>query len=439
MLPMIVPIASLLMGVSLLLLGNGLLNTLLALRGSHEGYSDSLIGLISSGYFIGFFIGFYAAIPVLRRIGHIRAFALCAAIAASVVLLHLLLVSPWTWLALRVVTGTVLVILYTVIESWLNDQTPSSSRGRVFAVYMAVNLGSLALAQQLLRLDSSTGYLLFAVSAMLVCISLVPITWTRLHQPQVADIRKLSLKRLYQAAPAAVAGALLSGVAMGGFWGLGPLYAQKIGFDTGNIAMFMSCAILGGAAFQFPLGRFSDRHDRRRVLLGVSVAASAVALAMWMLPDTPWLVFTLVALWGGAAFAIYPVAVAHLVDYLKPGEVLSGGSSLLLLHGVGAAVGPSLAGALMAAISAHALQLFYAITLLLLALYVWLQLQRPPQEQPEEPEDPAAFVPMLRTTPTVLEMLPDEPRPDSSDVAPDTAAQAGRQDDMPDSEPALRS
>lgn len=408
MFPMIIPIASLLLGVSLLLLGNGLLNTLLALRGSLEGYSDSLIGLISSGYFLGYFVGFFLAIPLLRRIGHIRAFALCSAIAACVVLLHVLMVNPWTWMLLRVVTGTVMVILYGIIESWLNSQTPANSRGRVFAVYMVVNLVSLAIAQQFLRLDSPTSFTLFALAAMLVSISLAPITLTRQAQPQVTTVQRLPMKRLYKLAPVALAGALLSGVAMGAFWGLGPVYAQRIGFDSNAIAMFMSCAIIGGALCQLPLGRFSDIHDRRMVLMWIAVAAVIISLAMWLLPDTYWLVLGLIALWGGAAFAIYPVSIAHLVDHLEPGEALSGGSTILLLHGVGAAIGPAIAGQLMQLLSAHALPLFYAIALGTLALFCLKQMASPVQEEPGEP---APFVPMLRTTPNALEMLPDEASP----------------------------
>ena len=407
MLPMIIPIASLLMGVSLLLLGNGLLTTLLALRGSMEGYSDSLIGLISSGYFFGYFVGFFLAIPLLRRIGHIRAFALCAAVASCVVLLHVLINDPWIWIALRVVTGTVMVILYSIIESWLNNQATPTSRGRIFAVYMVVNLASLAITQQFLRLDSPMAFTLFALSAMLVCISLVPITWTRLTQPVVADVKRQSLRRLFKLAPVALAGAFLSGVIMGAFWGLGPLYAQKIGFDSNAIAMFMSCGILGGALGQFPLGRFSDRYDRRVVLLWIAVAGAAVSFAMWVLPDVYWLVLTLIGLWGCATFAIYPVSIAHLVDHLEPGEALSGGSTVLLLHGVGAAIGPAIAGQMMELMSANALALFYCVALAILALFTLKKVALSKAMKEEEPTDTQPFAAMVRTTPTVLEMLQD--------------------------------
>ncbi|MAG43691.1 MAG: MFS transporter, partial [Oceanospirillaceae bacterium] len=148
MLKQLRPVLSLLAGVSLLLLGSGLLNTLLAVRGSEESFSDQAMGLIMSGYFVGFFVGTFLALPLIRRVGHIRTFAMCAAVGSVSVLLHDAFATPWAWGGLRILTGTALVILYTVIESWLNATTPPQNRGQVFAVYMVVNLGALAVSQQ---------------------------------------------------------------------------------------------------------------------------------------------------------------------------------------------------------------------------------------------------------------------------------------------------
>lgn len=405
MLPLIVPIGALLVGVALLLLGSGLLNTLLAIRGGVEGYSDSLLGLIMSGYFVGFFVGTFLALPLIQRIGHIRTFAFCAAIASCSALLHVLLVNPYIWMLLRVVTGTALVILYTVIESWLNGQTPAVQRGRVFAIYMIVNLAALAIAQQLLRFGSPSTYILFSVSAMLVSLSLVPVTWTRLQQPEVTAVSRLSIRQLRKTAPVAVMGAALSGLAMGAFWGLGAVYAGRIGLDSAGVATFMSCAILGGAALQYPLGRYSDSHDRRRVLALTSATAACAAVLLAALSYAGYWVLLAIALFGGLAFALYPVTVAHLVDRLDPADILAGGSGLLLLHGVGAAIGPALAGQIMEVIGPQALPVYFAAILVVLAIFAARNLH----DHIEEPSDNSSqFVPMVRTTPTALEMLPDE-------------------------------
>lgn len=406
MLRLIFPICALLASIALLLVGSGLLNTLLALRGTIEGYSDSTLGFIMSGYFFGFFVGTYLALPLINRIGHIRTFAFCAAFTACFSLLHVLFVDPYVWLLLRVMTGASLVILYTVIESWLNGQTPTAQRGRVFAIYMMVTLVALALAQQLLRLDTPTTFTLFALSAILICLSVPAITWTRMVQPELSDAPRMKLNRLWGLAPVALVAAIFSGLSMGAFWGMGALYAGHVGLDNSGIATFISCVIIGGAIFQYPLGRYSDRHDRRKVLAFASALAASAALLMSFFSSTMGLFLVASVLYGGMAFFIYPVAVAHLVDHLEPHDILPGGSTLLLIHGIGAAFGPALAGQLMESIGPHALPVFFALMQMVLAFYTVTKLR---DVEEEILENAGQFVAMVRTTPSVLEMFPDEP------------------------------
>jgi len=332
MLPLVMPVSSLLIGVALLLFGSGLLNTLISLRGGLEGYSNSLIGYITSGYFLGYFLGSFMGLMLLRRIGHIRAFALCSALAAVTVLMHVLWVNPYVWIVLRVINGAALVILYTIIESWLNDQTPSAKRGQVFAIYIAVTLVALAAAQQLLVLDSPMNFTLFAIAAMLICFSLMPVTWTRLPQPKIQDsLQRYSTRKLMKLAPVAATGGILSGLVMGSFWGLMPAYAQQTGLDSHQVASLMSAAIIGGLLFQYPIGRLSDTHDRRLILAAISTLGAAITLLTWLMPVPYWMLLGNVAVWGGVAFSLYPVAVAHLVDNVDSEDILPAGSAILLL------------------------------------------------------------------------------------------------------------
>lgn len=412
----IAPIGSLLSGVALLLLGNGLLNTLLTLRGVAEGYSSGVLGLIMSGYFVGFLLGTWLAIPLVRRVGHIRAFAFCAALAAIAALLHVLFVDPWVWLALRVLYGVALVSLYMVIESWLNAQAPSDKRGQVFALYMAVNLGALAAAQQLLNLAEPSQFILFALAAMLISAALMPITLTRQAQPSVPDTLHSNLRQLLGIAPLAIAAAGLSGLALGAFWGMAPVYASLSGFDASGVGLLMSSAILGGALLQWPIGHYSDQHDRRLVLLWVVALAALLALLMSLLPAGPPLLGA-IFLFGGLSFAIYPIAVAQLIDQLHRDEILAGSSSLLMVNGIGSVCGPLLAGLLMQQLGARALPLYFAAVLGLLAAYTWYRL-RHVSDLVSEPH--AHFMPMLRTSHTVLELMPDAPPPDDLDQEPTT-------------------
>jgi MFS family permease len=395
------PIRSLMLGTALLLLGNGLLSTLLALRGSLEGYSDEMLGLMGSAYFIGFFVGTYVVPRMIRHMGHIRAFNFFAAGIAAIVLLHSLIIDPWVWLALRLLTGIALVGFYTVIESWLNSQTAAERRGQVFAFYMIVNLLALAAAQQFLHFASPETFVLFSIAAMMVCFSVMPVAQTRLPQPAITVVPRLTVRRLWFAAPAAVIGALASGLTMGTFWALGPLYADRLGLDAGGVAMLMTAAILGGALLQWPLGRFSDRGDRRHALATAAAGAALAAGAMAALSGHAYALLGAAFLYGGMAFAIYPIVVAHLVDHLSHEDILSGNAGILLLHGLGAVVGPALGGALMGIGGPAALPAFFAAVLGPMALYVTIQARRTKDEIVEEP---AHFVPMVRTAATAMEI-----------------------------------
>lgn len=412
---LLAPISSLLSGVVLLLLGNGLLNTLLTLRGVAEGYSTGMLGLIMSGYFVGFLLGTWLAIPLVRRVGHIRAFAFFAALAAISALLHILLVNPWVWLGLRVLYGLALVGLYMVIESWLNAQVPSEKRGQVFAIYMMVNLGALAAAQQLLGLASPNDFVLFVLAAVLISAALMPITMTRQAQPTMPQTMNTDLRQLVRVAPVAIAAAALSGLALGAFWAMAPVYASLSGFDTQGVGMLMTSTIVGGALLQIPIGHYSDRHDRRKVLLWVVLLAVLVALLMAMLPAGPWLLAA-IFVWGGLAFSIYPIAVAQMVDQLHSDEILAGSSGLLMINGIGSVCGPLLAGLLMQQFGPQALPLHYAVTLGLLAAYTFYRLQHV-SDLISEPH--GHFMPMLRTSQAVLELIPESPCSEHPEPEPD--------------------
>lgn len=408
----ILPISSLLSGVALLLLGNGLLNTLLTLRGVQEGYSTTMLGLIMSGYFVGYLLGTWATTPLIRRIGHIRAFAFFAAFAASIALLHLLIVDPWFWLLLRVGYGMALIGLYMVIESWLNAQASNEQRGQIFAVYMVVNLAALAIAQQLLSLAEPTEFTLFALSAILICCALTPIALTRQAQPSVPDTHSVNLRHLVRVAPLALFAAAISGLAMGGFWGMTPVYASLNGMEPSEVGLLMSLCIVGGALLQWPIGRFSDSHDRRTVLFWVVSLAVLVSLLLSLTPPGT-ATLALFFVWGGLAFAIYPIAVAQLIDQLTPDEILSGSSGLLLVNGVGAICGPLLAGVLIEQFGTATLPLFFAACFAALALY---NLHRLRHVSDLVSDPPAHFVPMLRTSPAVLELVPEIPASESAEA-----------------------
>lgn len=396
------PVTALFAGVVLLLTGVGLLNTLVPLRAVDAGFSNVFLGGLTSAYYGGYLLGTFAILPLVARIGHIRAFAFCTACAACVVLLHTFGTQPWVWLLLRLLAGIILVGLYTIIESWLNAQSSPAQRGRIFSIYMVLNLGALALGQQLLHLDAQP-FVLFVLVAMLICAATVPVVTTRQSQPTTQHAPRLQLKQLYRTAPTAVMGALMSGLAMGAFWGLQPVYAHEIGFDDATVGTSMSVAILGGAALQWPLGRLSDHFDRRLALLVCCTTALILAFAALMMGSRQLPAMGILFLYCGAAFAIYPIVVAHLVDHLPPEQILTASSTVLLLFGIGSATGPLIAGTLMAALGGWSLLAWYAFTHGVLAVYAGYRYHAFRREQ----NDDTHFVPMLRTTPAALAMMPE--------------------------------
>ncbi len=405
MLPVVARILALLSGTVLLLLGVGLLNTLLVLRGAAEGFSDGALGLMGSSYFAGFLIGTLLVPKLIRRMGHIRAFAFFTSAVTASVLAHLMLIDAVAWIALRVVTGAAVVGLYIVIESWLSAHAGSALRGRVFAIYMVCNLGALAAAQQLMAIDSPSGYLLFVIAAAFVCLAAMPVSATRLPPPDVPSGQRMRLLGCYRTAPVAVVAGVLSGLTMGAFWSLGAVFAGRLGVD-GNVAPdFMTATILGGMALQWPIGHFSDGLDRRRTLAVVALLISVAAACLLLAGARYWPLLAAAFAFGGVAFSVYPIAVAHLVDHLHTDEILAGNAALLLFHGAGAALGPVLAGVAMAQFGATGLPLhFMLMTLLLAGIAFWHTRRR----DDVIVDEPAIFVPMVRTSQGALDMMSAE-------------------------------
>jgi len=415
MLAALYSVSSLLVGVAVLVTGSGLFGTLLGLRAGLEGFADVVIGLVMSAYFVGFFLGTFFCPAIVRRVGHIRAFAMFAAIASATAIVHALAVNPWLWGLLRVANGACMVGLFMVSESWLNAQTPNERRGQVFSAYTAITLSALALGQVLIATADPAGFALFGMVSIFFSLALVPVAFTRVEQPRPVSAPHLGLERLYAIAPAGVAGAFASGLAGGALWGLAPVFVQRIGLDTAAVAGFMSAVIVGGAALQWPIGRYSDRGDRRYVLTAICGGGAVLALAA--LGATYWSVAALMAamfLYGGLAFSVYPVSVAFVNDRLAREHALAGSSGLLLVYGIGAALGPALAGAAMELFGSRALLGYLALVLALVAGFAYYRLRAAP-ESADAPH--GQFVPMVRTSAAALQMVSGGERDDPPPAA----------------------
>lgn len=377
------PIATtwpLLLGMGVLMLGAGLQGTLLGLRATLEGFPTPVIGVIMSCYYIGYLLGTTSAPRMLRKVGHVRVFAALAAVASVAVLVQGAFVRPLPWAAMRLISGVCFAGIYVVAESWLNDRASRANRGRLLAVYMLVLYVGLGTAQFLLIVSNPSTANPFMLVAVLISLAMVPIVVSAKHTPERAIPRTVHYRDLYRNSPLGVVAISVSGLISSIIFSMGPVYARLSGLGTSGVATFMAVSILAAVLTQYPVGRLSDRIDRRTVIAAVCTLATIVAGCIVAFGDLPRPLFlTLAALFSGFALTLYSLAVSHVNDKLEPAQMVAASSALLLLNGSAAAIGPVLAGSLMAAFGTPAYFLMLATLTGTLTLYdLWRKTRRRP-------------------------------------------------------------
>jgi len=342
------PIAAVLFGLLIFQLGNGLMGTLLPVRIGFEGFPTETAGLVASAYYAGLMAGALLANRVVALVGHIRAYASFAAIYASTALCIPIFDDPNAWYPLRALGGFCVAGMFMVIESWLNAAVDNKSRGRVLSTYMIVMYTGLGGGQFLLDLDHPLGFSLFSLTAICFALSLVPISLTRWPAPAAPRPEFLSVGRLYRLSPLALIGAFAAGLILSAFYGLTPVFAQNRGLDVGDIGLLMGIAILGGLAVQWPIGWWSDRFDRRRVMtvcLFVTALASLGLAATALRPSVA--LYILAGVFYCLSFVIYPLSLGHMNDHCAPDDRIAANAGVLLIYSAGASLGPIPASTLM--------------------------------------------------------------------------------------------
>ena len=348
MIRLLLPIVALFAGSCFLMIAGGMNGLILPLRGTAEGFSSLSLGLLGTGWAIGYMAGCLRIPWIVRRVGHIRTFAVLAAGATISVLLSLLVLDSVTWILLRAVTGFCFAGGAMIVESWLSENTSPESRGRIFAVYTMINLFGVTIGQLSIVFGDPTGPTFFVLAGIFYAVALLPTSLTRTEQPRPLVESRLRLGMLIRNSPIAVAGSFLIGVSNSSFGTLGVVYGGAIQLETAAIAVMMSIAILAGSVFQIPVGIVSDRIDRRVVVIVLALAAAIVDLFfIVMRPSEAFTVLVGIGIFGASIYAMYPVIMAHALDHADPGSYLQISGGLLLLFGAGGIVGPLLAGAAM--------------------------------------------------------------------------------------------
>ncbi|MGO2414974.1 MAG: MFS transporter, partial [Cobetia crustatorum] len=339
---------SLLLGVGMLMLANGLQGSLLGIRASSEGFSNTMTGVIMSAYFAGFLLGSTLAPRKLRKVGHVRTFAALASITSVCILVHALYVVPEVWIAMRFITGFAFAGLYVVAESWLNSQATNQMRGRLLAIYMVITYLGMGGGQLLLNVGNPDTYLLFILVSVIMSLALVPMLLSASPQPEGAQPEAMGLMRLLRLAPLGTVGNFATGIANGTVFGMGAVYADRAGLSLQEVSWFMSAFILGAAILQWPLGKLSDKISAKKVILVSSVGA--ISLSFGGIPLTGggiWTMALLGAGLGGLILTQYSLFLAAANNLLTTPQIISASGTLVLVHGAGAILGPLTAGLLM--------------------------------------------------------------------------------------------
>jgi MFS family permease len=394
--------------VLLLTIGSGLFGTFLSLRMTLQGFSQQITGLILAGYYAGLVVGGLFCQGLVQRVGHIRAFAAFAALTTAAIMGHALYLSALSWGMLRFVTGISMTGLFMVVESWLNEVSEPSNRGRVFSFYMILNYLGMGIGQFMLNLSDIRGTDHFLIAGVLFSLCLVPVVATRSVNPKMPQRIKLNIVGLFRQAPIGMAGCLTAGLLNGSFYAMGPVFALKSGLAVADVAWFMSISIFSGLMLQWPVGIFSDRLDRRRFLAAISAAVAVISLVIALFSENSrLLLFVMAIAYGGTVFTLYPVSVALTHDLVAPKDVVPASSALILFYGVGAFFGPVLASATMQRLGPEGLYFFLASGSALFALAAYVRWKKTPVDV----KDPVPFMPMSRTSPVAAVLDPREKPP----------------------------
>jgi MFS family permease len=339
---------ALLLGVTILALGNGLHGSLVGIRSAAENFDTTTTGFIMSGYSLGLILSAYLTPRLVTYVGHIRVFAAFASIVSTAVLLIPLWVDPLFWFAMRFVAGVCTSGLYIVAESWLNEAATNKTRGKLLSIYMTLTFGAMGCGQLLLNITDQSGFARFIAVSALVSLALVPISLLRSEPPNIESVRGVSVVDIYKASPLAAVGVFANGLGQSAFFSMGAVFGITLGLSLPYISLMMALPPVGVILSQYPIGALSDRYDRRSVLTVLSLLAAALAAAA--IPAarvSPFLLIGVVTAFGLVALPIYSLVVAYANDHLSKDQMLGASSKLILLYGIGAILGPVLAGAFM--------------------------------------------------------------------------------------------
>ena len=404
-------------GFAILITDHGFQGNLLGVRSVIEEFNVIATGAIMSGYFVGYFFGANMIPNLVGKVGHIRVFAAFASMASLAILLHAVFVNPIIWIGGRFLTGLSLIGVYIVVESWLNDRATNRNRGGVLSIYMFITFAGLALGTLLLNFSSPERYEPFILISLLFSIALIPILLTKRKPPKFKKISSINIKQLYKISPLGTFSMFCTGFIHSSLFTLGAVYAAKINFSIFEISLFLFIISISGAFFQWPIGYYSDRHDRRIILIGCSflsllfciliILASGTSLENMYLASNVgmdkimFLIFT--TLYAGFALPMFTLNLAYVNDFIPKEKFVAAGAGLQIIFGMGAMGGPILCSVFMNIYGANGFFVYLAFFHLIIGLFGMYRITKRNYE--DNPE--STFTPLPRNiTPLGIELDP---------------------------------
>mgnify|MGYP003417414534 CR=1 FL=1 len=367
---------ALLLGVMLLMLGNGVQGTLLGIRGRIEGFTTVELSYVMSAYFIGFLFGSRLTPEMLRRVGHVRVFAALGSLISAVIVLYPVALDPWAWVAMRIVIGFCFSGVYITAESWLNDASTNETRGQALSLYMIVQMIGIIASQALLNAADPGGFVLFIIPSILVSLAFTPILLSVAPVPRFETTSPLSFPRLYRASPLGCVGMFLLGGVFSAQFGMAAVWGGEAGLTVRQISLFVAALYVGGLLFQYPIGWASDRFGRRILILSLAVAGGVAALVPFVLPMPFAGLLVIALLLGGITNPLYSLLLAYTNDFLEKSDMAAASAGLIFINGLGAISGPLITGWLMARVGPGGFFLYMAVLFSMLGGYAGWRMTR---------------------------------------------------------------
>ncbi|MBR9843012.1 MAG: MFS transporter [Rhodobacteraceae bacterium] len=367
---------ALLLGMMLLMVGNGLQSTLLGIRGEIEGFSTFEMSIVMSSYFLGFLGGSRMAPEMIRRVGHVRVFAALASFISAVLILYPTFANPWVWAIGRIIIGFCFSGVYVTAESWLNNAATNETRGQALSLYVIVQMIGIIAAQALLVTADPSGFVLFVIPSVLVSISFAPILLSISPTPAFDTTKPMNLRSLYETSPLGVIGMFLLGSVFAAQFGMSAVFGAKIGLSVGEISIFVAAFYVGATFLQYPLGWLSDRMDRRVLIMVAAVVGGLGAVLGMAAGESFTLLLVSAALIGGLSNPLYSLLIAHTNDFLEPEDMAAASGGMVFVNGVGAIAGPVVTGWIMSSFGASGFFLLIAVLMIGLGGYAAFRMTR---------------------------------------------------------------